>query len=192
MVHDIPTFDVPLLKHVVLICGCASESLSSIATPILPYLYQLADENLRLSIFDISAREEMLMKMSQEIYEGRSVNLFELYQLQRLLPCWVQNKDRLASAVLKAVTTFKDITKNSRSLKENTLQFFVRLLWILSKLTLSPMQLRDLFFYSSSVISFLSTYCSTLGSLEQIVSLSSPLHCSSSLSLKSLMLISTH
>lgn len=178
--YDTLSLDAPLLKHVILICGCASESLSSLATPILPSLYKLSDEALRLSIFDISACEEMLMKLSQEICEGRTVSLFELYQLQRLLPCWVQNKERLASAVLKAVTTFKDITKNSRSLKENTLLFFIRLLWILSKLPLSVSQLRDLFFYSSSVITFLSTYCSTLGSLERIVVFFIALHRSSS------------
>lgn len=189
--HDTLSLDAPLLKHVILICGCASESLSSLATPILPYLYQLSDETVRLSIFDIGSCEEMLMKLSQEICEGRSVSLFELYQLQRLLPCWVQNKERLAAAVLKAVTTFKDITKNSRSLKENTLLFFIRLLWILSKLPLSASQLRDLFFYVSSVLTFILTNCSTMGSLERIVDVHDALYCSTNPFRRSLLPIST-
>ena len=93
--------------------------------------------------------------------------------------------------MLKAVTTFKDITKNSRSLKENTLLFFIRLLWILSKLPLSASQLRDLFFYVSSVLTFILTNCSTMGSLERIVDVHDALYCSTNPFRRSLLPIST-
>ena len=169
------------MKHVILLCGCASDSLSALASPLLPYLRQLSDEILKLPVFDVASREEMLMKVTQEVCEGHGVSMFDLYQLQRLLPCWTVNTERLTAAVLKSLVTFNDMSKNNHTLKDNALQFVIRLLWILTNLPVTSVQFRDLFFCTYSIIATLSSSCSALGSLDCIVMSLKGINCSTNL-----------
>lgn len=101
--------------YVLMACGCSLPAIAQAARPLLPLLPQLCD-SARLAFFDVASREELVGKVAQEVRAARDVSLFELYQLERLLPVFPKAA-QLAPALLHALSEIAKFLSTQRPIR---------------------------------------------------------------------------
>ena len=148
--------------------GCRSTVVVEACRPLLKLVPTLF-ENLKMTVFDLDTREDLLNAALQDLRSGRDSNLFLFFQLERTAPYLTAGKERLAAMILTTLNSLSDLLKSVKEVRHNTYQVVLRLYGTLGALPVSTEQMADLVRVTLALTTTLSVRCKSYGAPGEMV-----------------------
>ena len=148
--------------------GCRSMVVAEACRPLLKLVPTLF-ENLKMTVFDLDTREDLLNAALQDLRSGRDSNLFLFFQLERTAPYLTAGKERLAAMILTTLNSLSDLLKSVKEVRHNTYQVVLRLYGTLGALPVSTEQMADLVRVTLALTTTLSVRCKSYGAPSEMV-----------------------
>ena len=160
------------VKCLILASSCRSRVVAEACTPLLK-LVPVLFESVKMTIFDVDTRQELLSSVLQDVRSGKDNTLFLLYQFERTVPYIANGKPQLTTAILSTLSNLYELLKPVKEVRDNIYQIVLRLYGSLVSLPLTTEQLADLVRLTVALTGTLSTKCKSFGSLRELVSVAS-------------------
>ena len=148
--------------------GCRSTVVVEACRPLLKLVPTLF-ENLKMTVFDLDTREDLLNAALQDLRSGRDSNLFLFFQMERTAPYLTAGKERLAAMILTTLSSLSDLLKSVKEVRHNTYQVVLRLYGTLGALPVSTEQMADLVRVTLALTTTLSVRCKSYGAPGEMV-----------------------
>ena len=148
--------------------GCRSTVVVEACRPLLKLVPTLF-ENLKMTVFDLDTREDLLNAALQDLRSGRDSNLFLFFQMERTAPYLTAGKERLAAMILTTLNSLSDLLKSVKEVRHNTYQVVLRLYGTLGALPVSTEQMADLVRVTLALTTTLSVRCKSYGAPGEMV-----------------------
>ena len=148
--------------------GCRSTVVVEACRPLLKLVPTLF-ENLKMTVFDLDTREDLLNAALQDLRSGRDSNLFLYFQMERTAPYLTAGKERLAAMILTTLNSLSDLLKSVKEVRHNTYQVVLRLYGTLGALPVSTEQMADLVRVTLALTTTLSVRCKSYGAPGEMV-----------------------
>ena len=148
--------------------GCRSTVVAEACRPLLKLVPTLF-ENLKMTVFDLDTREDLLNAALQDLRSGRDSNLFLFFQMERTAPYLTAGKERLAAMILTTLNSLSDLLKSVKEVRHNTYQVVLRLYGTLGALPVSTEQMADLVRVTLALTTTLSVRCKSYGAPGEMV-----------------------
>ena len=148
--------------------GCRSTVVVEACRPLLKLVPTLF-ENLKMTVFDLDTREDLLNAALQDLRSGRDSNLFLFFQMERTAPYLTAGKERLAAMILTTLNSLSDLLKSVKEVRHNTYQVVLRLYGTLGALPVSTEQMADLVRVTLALTTTLSVRCKSYGAPSEMV-----------------------
>ena len=148
--------------------GCRSMVVAEACRPLLKLVPTLF-ENLKMTVFDLDTREDLLNAALQDLRSGRDSNLFLFFQMERTAPYLTAGKERLAAMILTTLNSLSDLLKSVKEVRHNTYQVVLRLYGTLGALPVSTEQMADLVRVTLALTTTLSVRCKSYGAPGEMV-----------------------
>lgn len=148
--------------------GCRSTVVAEACRPLLKLVPTLF-ESLKMTVFDLDTREDLLNAALQDLRSGRDSNLFLFFQMERTAPYLTAGKERLAAMILTTLSSLSDLLKSVKEVRHNTYQVVLRLYGTLGALPVSTEQMADLVRVTLALTTTLSVRCKSYGAPSEMV-----------------------
>ena len=148
--------------------GCRSYVVAEACKPLLMLVPTLF-ESVKMTVFDVDTREDLLNAVLQDARSGRESNLFLLFQMERTVPYLASGKDRLAGLVLTTLTSLSDVFKSVKEVRHSSYQVVLCLYGSLGALPVSTEQMADLVRVTSMLATTFSLHCKSYGAPNEMV-----------------------